>query len=993
MGIASFKVVQTGVNTPFAGVKEQKRALSSSQSANMRSRSRSRFFLIASLLLLSFFVACEGNPLQPEQVIPEPAAGTPTEPGTSAQNTPPSVVLGPVFTPESGNVLSTASLTISSGTEGANIHYTTDGSEPSSSSSSYTAPVSFGTIGIGNHTIKAIAVKEGYTSSAIAETSFTVSYSNTVVSPTFSPGEGNVLSTQSLTIRSSTSGAIIYFTTDGSDPTTSSTWYTSPQGFQTLGIGSHTIKAIAVKTGHNNSQIASTTFTVTQPTVVSPSFSPGEGNVLSTQSLTISNADEEAQVYYTTDGSSPTTSSSRYSTALSFNTLGTGSHSIKAVAVRPGYRNSQIITATFMVTQPIVLSPGFSPANGNVLSTESLTISTGTEGASIHYTTDGSEPTTSSSRYTSPLSFGSIGTGSHTIKAIAAKASYSNSPIVSTTFTVTQPIVVSPSFSPANGNVLSTQSLTISSADEDAQVYYTTDGSTPTTSSSRYTSPLSFGSIGTGSHTIKAIAAKASYSDSPIVSADFTIARDVDADNDGLIDISSLEMLSNIRYNLAGTSYKTGSGDPGSSAGAPTSRPASCTGRSTNSNLCGYELTQDLDFALAASYTGTVNSDWRPAGGNPATATNAGFTGFGAETGTAGGFTAIFEGNGYTINNLYSRASNAGARNSGLFRLLGPGGIVRNVGVTAAHVYGGGAPSDNVAALVGRNFGGMIRASHASGNVDGGGGNDDNVGALVGYNEISGSFRGTIMASYASATVDGGGGNNDKVGGLLGNNNSGNIIASYASGRVGGGNGSYDRVGGLIGYDLTGLITASYASGNADGGNGYADRVGGLVGHTGASFISTVITASYATGAASGGYGGSDTVGSLIGYKETMSFLFSSLTSIITESYGFGTLHGELTTDAYNGNARPAGVQTAADLRSGNAGSNWNNSATLSAGAWDFGTGNQNPALVYADYDGGGGAYQSCGSNNGGFSATIPGTSTTLVCGSSLVGGAAMQGR
>ena len=898
MGIAGFKVVQTGVNTPFAGVKEQKRALSSSQSANMRSRSRSRFFLITSLLLLSLFVACEGNPLQPEQVIPEPATGTPTEPDTPAQNTPPSVVLGPVFTPESGDVLSTASLTISSGTEGASIYYSTDGSEPSSSSSSYTAPVSFGTIGTGSHTIKAIAVKEGHTSSAIAETSFTVSYSNTVVSPTFSPGEGNVLSTQSLTIRSSTSGAIIYFTTDGSDPTTSSTWYTSPQGFQTLGIGSHTIKAIAVKTGHNNSQIASTTFTVTQPTVVSPSFSPGEGNVLSTQSLTISNADEEAQVYYTTDGSSPTTSSSRYSTALSFNTLGTGSHSIKAVAVRPGYRDSQIISGAFTVTQPIVLSPGFSPANGNVLSTESLTISTGTGGASIHYTTDGSEPTTSSSRYTSPLSFGSIGTGSHTIKAIAAKAS---------------------------------------------------------------------------------------YSDSPIVSAEFTIARDVDADNDGLIDISSLEMLSNIRYNLAGTSYKTGSGDPGSSAGAPTSRPASCTGRTSSSNLCGYELTQDLDFALAASYTGTVNSDWRPAGGNPATATNAGFTGFGAETGTAGGFTAIFEGNGYTINNLYSRASNAGARNSGLFRLLGPGGIVRNVGVTAAHVYGGGAPFDNVAALVGRSFGGMVRASHASGSVDGGGGDADNVGALVGYNETSESFRGTIMASYASATVDGGGGNNDKVGGLLGNNNSGNIIASYASGRAGGGNGNYDRVGGLIGYDLTGFITASYASGNADGGNGYADRVGGLVGHTGAVFgISTVITASYATGAASGGYGGSDTVGSLIGYKEVMPFLFTSFTSIVTESYGFGTLHGELTTDAYNGNARPAGVITAADLRSGNAGSNWNNSASLSAGAWDFGTGNQNPALVYADYDGGGGAYQSCGSNNGGFSATIPGTSTTLVCGSSL---------
>ena len=191
MALQVLKLCKPELILPLQLFKEQKKALSSSQSANMRSRSRNRFFLIASLLLLSFFAACEGNPLQPEQVIPEPAAGTPTEPGTPtrpdtpAQNTPPSAVLDPVFTPESGNVLSTASLTISSGTEGASIYYSTDGSEPSSSSSSYTAPVSFGTIGIGNHTIKAIAVKEGHSNSQIASTTFTVTQA-IVLSPTFS---------------------------------------------------------------------------------------------------------------------------------------------------------------------------------------------------------------------------------------------------------------------------------------------------------------------------------------------------------------------------------------------------------------------------------------------------------------------------------------------------------------------------------------------------------------------------------------------------------------------------------------------------------------------------------------------------------------------------------------------------------------------------------------------------------------------------------------
>ena len=82
-----------------------------------------------------------------------------------------------------------------------------------------------------------------------------------------------------------------------------------------------------------------------------------------------------------------------------------------------------------------------------------------------------------------------------------------------------------------------------------------------------------------------------------------------------------------------------------------------------------------------------VNDDWRPDNTDPDDATNAGFNGFGAATGTTDGFTAIFEGNGHSINNLYSRASNAGSRNVGLFRVLDSGAVIRNVGVTNVDVY------------------------------------------------------------------------------------------------------------------------------------------------------------------------------------------------------------------------------------------------------------------------------------------------------------------
>ena len=873
-------------------------------------------------------------------------------------------VATPTFSPANGSVLSTDSLAISSATSGASIHYTTDGSEPTSSSSRYTSPVSFATIGTGSRTIKAIAVRTGYANSAIAETSFTVSYPNTVLSPAFSPANGNVVHTDSLVISSATSGASIHYTTDGSEPTSSSSRYTSPVSFGALGTGSRTIKAIALKAGYNDSEITSTSFSVSLASVATPTLSPANGNVLSTDSLAISSSTPGASIHYTTDGSEPTSLSSRYTSPVSFATIGTGSRTIKAIAVRTGYVDSAIAETSFTVSYPnTVLSPTFSPANGNVVHTASLVISSATSGASIHYTTDGSEPTSSSSRYISPVSFGALGTGSRTIKTIALKAGYNDSEIASTSFTVSLATVATPILSPASGNVVHTGSLAISSSTPGASIYYTTDGSEPTSSSSRYTSSVSFATIGTGSRTIKAIALKAGYSNSELVSTAFTVERDVDVDDDGLIEIADLDMLNNVRYNLLGTNYKTGSGDSGSSAGAPASRPANCAGRSTSTNLCGYELTQNLDFATAAHYaSGSVNNAWRPNNVDPDNATNAGFTGLGPESGTSSGFVAIFEGNSHTINNFYSRNPTSSGRNIGLFSLVHSGGIVRNIGVTNINVYGGNG-ADYAGGLVGYTRG-TILASYATGKIDGGDtnyersfGRYDRVGGLAGLNFTGGK----IIASYAAVDVDGGETQYDHLGGLVGQNTS-IITASYATGDVDGKSGNYDRIGGLTGEN-NGTIQASYATGNPDGGDGILDYVGGLVGRNYGT-----IRASYATGDSDGGAGGSDYVGTLIGFYA----------GTVTESYAFGsTSNGEIPTYLF----QPSGVSTAAGLRADNAGASWN-STSYTAGAWNFGTSSQNPALVYADYDGSGSTY-ACSD----YPATIPGTSTTLTCGSSLLGG------
>lgn len=85
---------------------------------------------------------------------------------------------------------------------------------------------------------------------------------------------------------------------------------------------------------------------------------------------------------------------------------------------------------------PQCATPTFSPAAGTFYASQNVEISCSTEGATIHYTTDGSNPTTSSSTYSSAISVSST----TTIKAIAVKSSYENSDIATATYTIKSPI-------------------------------------------------------------------------------------------------------------------------------------------------------------------------------------------------------------------------------------------------------------------------------------------------------------------------------------------------------------------------------------------------------------------------------------------------------------------------------------------------------------------------------------------------------------------------
>ena len=94
------------------------------------------------------------------------------------------------------------------------------------------------------------------------------STTETCATPTFSPVAGTYYEPQSVTLSCATPGSTIYYTTDGSNPTTSSTEYTSAISVSET----TTIKAIATADGMDPSSVASATYTIFEPETVTPTY-------------------------------------------------------------------------------------------------------------------------------------------------------------------------------------------------------------------------------------------------------------------------------------------------------------------------------------------------------------------------------------------------------------------------------------------------------------------------------------------------------------------------------------------------------------------------------------------------------------------------------------------------------------------------------------------------------------------------------------------------
>lgn len=374
----------------------------------------------------------------------------------------------------SGDVDMGTAVILKNKTEGAEIYYTVsrDGTTPedptiSSSVFDATQPIIIN----GATVIKAIAVKDGVKSGILT---LTYNSRDQLSAPTASIDSGAMVSRGTRLKLKAADRASIYYTMDGSDPSDQSNASVISGSELILdGAAGSTVivKACARKDGKSVSEVVTFTYQISQSAGGVTADVPNGTLVSIGSKINLMTDVTDAEIRYTTDGSSPADNGIKGTVVTVDGTSGS-SFMIKAVAVVDGDAGT-VCTFTYKIKEK-PSAPTASPSGGTLTVATRVELNSSAE--KIYYTTDGVTPTEGSSLYKEPILINKT----TNLKAIAVSADGEVSEVASFQYTAALK-AEKPTASHDTGTVLEPGTVVALHTDTSgAEIYYSTDGTEPT---------------------------------------------------------------------------------------------------------------------------------------------------------------------------------------------------------------------------------------------------------------------------------------------------------------------------------------------------------------------------------------------------------------------------------------------------------------------------------------------------------------------------------
>ncbi|MGO4291664.1 chitobiase/beta-hexosaminidase C-terminal domain-containing protein [Chitinophaga sp. RAB17] len=331
--------------------------------------------------------------------------------------------------------------------------------------------------------------------------------------PKITPDRGLFEGRVDVLLSTTTVGGVIRYTLDGTTPTINSPVFDPLKDTIKL-TATTTVKASTYKDNMYVSEVSTALLSVTPPALPNPVFVPSAGIYSDPVKIAVDIAVPGSTIYYTVDGSTPSTASLLYTDSIHVDST----MRIRTFAVKEGRSPSAVMAATYTILPQGVKQPVFNVPSGTYPAAQDVAISSGTPGAVIRYAVGDQVLNSNSPVYTAPVKI----TASTTLRAYATADGIADSKVTTATYVIgnNDAVVKTPQFTLPGGAYNGVRQIGLYTDTKDAVIYYTLDGSVPNENSTAYFTLIQV----TDSMTINAIAMKSGMKNSAVATATYIIS-------------------------------------------------------------------------------------------------------------------------------------------------------------------------------------------------------------------------------------------------------------------------------------------------------------------------------------------------------------------------------------------------------------------------------------------------------------------------------------